>query len=243
MKNKNQKEQFRHELKYLINEGEHQLLKMRLETVMKLDPHAKDGGYVLRSLYFDDYWNSAYEEKEIGVYLRKKYRIRIYDYSDAGIKLERKKKVGSWIYKESAPLTRCEVEKILAGDYEFLLKSPHSLCREFYVECVSNLMRPRVIVDYEREPWIMDAGTVRITFDMNVRAAVAGYDIFDDTLPALSVLEPGKLVMEVKFTEMLPQIVRDILPPPSQELTAVSKYVLCYEKTRYMHDFTYYAGE
>lgn len=243
MKNNSQKEQFRHELKYLINEGEHQLLKMRLETVMKLDPHAKDGGYMLRSLYFDDYWNSAYEEKEIGVYLRKKYRIRIYDYSDVGIKLERKKKVGSWIYKESAPLTRCEVAKILAGDYEFLLKSPHSLCREFYVECVSNMMRPRVIVDYEREPWIMDAGTVRITFDMNVRAAIAGYDIFDDTLPALPVLEPGKLVMEVKFTEMLPQIVRDILPPPSQELTAVSKYVLCYEKTRYMHDFTYYAGE
>lgn len=88
------------------------------------------------------------------------------------IKLERKKKYGSWIHKEDAPLTRGEFEQILAGDYDFLLRSPYPLCREFYIECICNMMRPRTIVDYEREPWVMDEGTVRITFDMNVRAAV-----------------------------------------------------------------------
>lgn len=238
--NEKRDERYRHELKYLINEGEHQLLKMRLGQIMELDPHAANGGYFVRSLYFDDYWNSAYNEKEIGVYSRKKYRIRIYNCSGDRIELERKKKTGSWIYKESAPLTREEVELILEGRYDFLLKSPYALCREFYVECVSGVMRPRVIVDYDREPWIMDAGTVRITFDMDVRAAIGGYDIFDDSLPALSVLEPGKLVMEVKFTQFLPQVLRDILPPTSQELTAVSKYVLCCEKTGYMHGFSYF---
>ena len=75
------------------------------------------------------------------------------------------------------------------------------------------MMRPRTIVDYEREPWVMDEGTVRITFDMNVRAAVGSFDIFDATLSALPVLEPGKLVMEVKFTEFCPQLVRDMVPP------------------------------
>lgn len=114
--------------------------------------------------------------------------------------------------KKPAPLTKEEFYRILDGDYQFLLKSPYPLCREFYVECVSNLMRPRTIVDYDRVPWIMDEGTVRITFDSDVRAAVGSYDIFDPSLPTLSVLEPGKLVMEVKFTEMLPQIVRDLLP-------------------------------
>ena len=72
------------------------------------------------------------------------------------------------------------------------------------------MMRPRTIVDYDRVPWIMDTGTVRITFDCDVRAAVGGYDIFDPTLATLPVLEPGKLVMEVKFTELLPQIIRDL---------------------------------
>ncbi|MBD9338788.1 MAG: transporter, partial [[Ruminococcus] faecis] len=47
-------------------------------------------------------------------------------------------------------------------------------------------------------------------------------------------------VMEVKFTEMLPQIVRDLLPPNAQEFTAVSKYVLCYEKSQYLHGFEYW---
>ena len=120
------------------------------------------------------------------------------------------------------------------------MQTEQNLCREFYYECVSQLLRPRVIVDYEREPWIMDEGTVRITFDKDVRAAVGGYDIFDKTLPALPVLEPGKLIMEVKFTEFLPGILRSLLPPASQEYTAVSKYVLCCDKTAYQHGFGYW---
>lgn len=75
------------------------------------------------------------------------------------------------------------------------------------------MMRLWVIVNYEREPWVMDEGTVCITSDMNVRAAVGSFDIFDVTLSALPVLEPGKLVMEFKFTEFCPQLVRDIVPP------------------------------
>ena len=101
-------------------------------------------------------------------------------------------------------------------------------------------MRPRTIVDYDREPWILDEGTVRITFDTDVRAAVGSYDIFDATLPALSVLEDGKCVMEVKYTEFLPKFVRDVLPDRASEFTAVSKYVLCYEKTEYMNSFKYW---
>ena len=195
---------------------------------------------MIRSLYFDDYWNTAYREKVDGVLLRKKYRIRIYDYSDRVIKLERKRKSDSWIYKEDAPLTHEQFDRILAGDYEFLRDSEHQLCREFYVECMCNVLRPRVIVDYEREPWILDAGTVRVTFDMNVRAAVGGFDVFDATLPVLPVLEPGKLVMEVKFTEFLPQVVRDLLPGKAQELTSASKYVLCYDKASYLRGFGYW---
>lgn len=48
------------------------------------------------------------------------------------------------------------------------------------------------------------------------------------------------LTEKVKFTEYLPQVVRDILPPRAQELTAVSKYVLCCDKTAYRHGFEYW---
>lgn len=135
-------EVYRHELKYRISYAEKAALELRLAPLLRRDAHAKPGGYRIRSLYFDDWWNSAYGEKEAGVFLRKKYRIRIYDGSDAVIKLERKKKVGSYIYKEDAALTREETERILRGNYGVLLASPQNLCREFYVECVSHVLRP-----------------------------------------------------------------------------------------------------
>ena len=210
-------EHYRHELKYLISYGQKADLNLRLAPLLEQDSHARGGCYMIRSLYFDDYWNTAYQEK-----------------------VERKRKRDSWIYKEDASLTHGQFDRILAGDVGFLEHSEEPLCREFYVEYMSNVLRPRVIVDYEREPWILDAGTVRITFDMNVRAAVDGFDVFDRGLPTLPVLEPGKLVMEVKFTEFLPQIVRDILPGKAQEITAASKYVLCYDKASYLRGFDYW---
>lgn len=233
-------EQYRNEWKYLIDNAQKEVICRRLSPFLHLDKHAQNGGYMIRSLYFDDYYQSAYEEKDAGVLRRKKYRIRIYNCSDKSIKLERKKKFGAYIFKEAAALTREEVYKILDGDYGFLLHHENPLCREFYVECMSNVLRPRTIVDYDREPWILNEGTVRITFDMDVRAAVGSYDIFDDTLPTISVLEPGKCVLEVKFTEFLPDFVRQILPDRASEFTAVSKYVLCYEKTEYMNHFKYW---
>ena len=48
-----------------------------------------------------------------------------------------------------------------------------------------------------------------------------------------------KIGMELFYAEG-PQIVRDILPPRAQELTAVSKYVLCCDKTAYRHGFEYW---
>ena len=237
------REIYRNEWKYLISWGEKELITSRIAPLLHPDPNAVNGGYLIRSLYFDDYWNTAYEQKEAGVLERKKYRIRIYNYSDRSIKLERKKKYGAYIYKQSAKITHSEFEAILAGDYNFLLKSSQPLLQEFYVECRCHNLRPRTIVDYEREPWILNAGTVRITFYQNVRAAVGSFDIFDPSLPCLSVIDPGRLVMEVKFTEFLPKFVQDILPPQRAEMTAVSKYVLCYEKTQYLNGDGYWVGD
>ena len=239
---KKTKEAFRHEQKYLISLKDKHLIRQRIRNIMSLDKHVKQESYTIRSLYFDDYWNSAYEDKQAGVLIRKKYRIRIYNYTDQVIKLERKRKHGAYIYKEDAPLIKEEFYKILDGDYGFLLKSPHQLCREFYVECMANVLRPRTIVDYEREPWTLEARTVRVTFDENIRAAVGSFDIFDANLPTLEVLEPEKLVLEVKYTEFYPDIIKEIIPVDATEYTAVSKYVLCYDKTNYsrsLNDYWY----
>lgn len=218
---------YRHELKYFINKPDWALLRARMMGMIPRDPNAgPDGEYMIRSLYFDDYWNSSYDEKEMGILLRRKYRIRLYNYSDRRILLERKNKVGQYILKESAPLTRWEAEALIDGDYGFLKHSRENLKQEFYYECTSRLMRPRVVVDYDREPFALEPGDVRITFDKHVRAGFGAFNLFDRSPAAMEVLPGDRMIMEVKFTTFLPSLVRKLLPPRSSIMTAASKYVL-----------------
>ena len=223
----NKKPKFRHELKYLLNLPEAALLGMRLSALMERDPNVGETGeYMIRSLYFDDYANSAYEEKDMGVFARKKYRIRVYNCQDRVIHLERKTKRDQYIFKESATLTRAQTDELLEGRYGFLEKSSSPLLQEFYYECTTRIMRPRVMVDYDREPFIMDEGNVRITFDRHVRGSTA-FDLFDPQLATMEVVPANKLILEVKYTEFLPKPVQRLLPLRSSEWTAASKYVMC----------------
>ncbi len=233
------KQIYRYEWKYLISLPEAELLRRRLLSVLHPDSHAgPDGGYEIRSLYFDDWRSSAYEQKMMGVYARKKWRIRVYNCSDRVISLERKKKRGNYIYKESAKLTREELDKILAGDYGFLLRKGNNLCGEFYTECVTELLRPKVIVDYHRIPLILKEGTVRVTFDSDVRAAVGGFQLFDPTLPVISAMPPDVLVLEVKYTAFLPRLVQQLLPTDAREFVAFSKYTACWDAAHHLTDVT-----
>ncbi len=204
----------------------------RFLPVMKQDAHSGEFGYTIRSLYFDDIWQNAYVEKMAGTFARKKYRIRIYDFSDKVIKLECKEKQGSYIHKTSASLTREEFEKIINGEFGFLLQRKEPLCKEFYLECMTKGMRPMVMVDYERTAFVVETGDVRITFDSHVRSGFMSNDIFDANLPTYEVLEPNILIMEVKFTEALPEYVRRLVVPKNQIHTAASKYTMCVDKKR-----------
>lgn len=218
---------FRHELKYLITWQEAALLKARLAPIMERDAHVDENGeYLIRSLYFDDYFNSAYIEKEAGIYARKKYRIRIYNYSDSVISFERKIKHGQYICKQSARLSRDECDSILSGEYRFLEKSEEPFRQELYVELQHRLLRPRVMVDYEREPFVYESGDVRITLDKHVRGS-GFFDLFDPDLPVTDVVPGNLVILEVKFTQFLPSLIRTLLPPKAAENSAISKYVLC----------------
>ena len=222
----------RHELKYIISEPQKEAVVQRLLQIASRDAHAENGRYFIRSLYFDDIWEQAYEEKLAGTNTRKKYRIRIYNHEDTLIRLECKRKSGQYINKISAKLSRKETEQILCSDLSFLLKREEEVCRDFYIECMTNRMHPTVIVDYDREPFVYPYGDVRITFDSHVRAGVLSDDLFDPKLPVIEVLEPHTLIMEVKFTEYLPKVIQDVLWVEDSIPVAASKYVMCLEKKK-----------
>jgi len=200
---------------------------------MSFDPHAGEKGYFIRSLYFDDLWETALTEKEAGTDSRKKYRIRIYDQSDSVIHLECKRKEGQYIQKISAPLNRQELEQMEAGRYDFLADRPEQVCRSFYLDHAMRQMHPAILVDYDRIPYVYPHGDVRITFDQHVRSGVFERDIFGNS-PVYEVLEPGQLILEVKFTRYLPQVIRDLLVVRDSQYMAASKYVLCLQKKKEM---------
>lgn len=219
---------YRHELKYLITDAVCHELSRVLAGVMPHDSHAGPAGvYGIRSLYFDDLYRTAYREKLDGVEIRKKYRIRIYNCSDRMISLECKHKNGAYIYKESVSLTREEYGKMLAGDYAFLLKKDAPVAREFFVDARTSLIRPAVIVDYDREPFVNDIGSVRITFDKNVRAIAPEDDLFRETAPSYAVFPPGQMILEVKFTGRLPEKIRGLFRSYPLTQTTASKFCLC----------------
>ena len=220
---------FRHELKYYINYRDYALLRGVLKALMPLDPHAgPNGDYHIRSLYFDDAYETALVEKMAGYDVRNKYRIRIYDFSDEVIRFEKKMKRGQYIAKTSIRLSREECEALIAGDCDCLLGREEPLAREIYLLMKNSMLRPRVTVDYYREAYVSPFENVRVTFDKSIRASLMLTDIFDPKAPVVSVLEPGTMVLEVKFNKYLPPFIRSALNNVNAaQRSAVSKYVLC----------------
>lgn len=224
---------YRYEQKYLITGPQYQELRPVLAALLHPDPNAGPGGaYLVRSLYFDDVYRSAYQQKEDGVYARKKYRVRIYNCKEDQIRLECKYKQGAWISKEDLALSVPEYRQLAAGDGGFLLHRPSQMGKEFYLDTRSRLLRPDVIVDYEREAYVMEAGTVRVTFDRDVRAARPGQDLFDPGIPSYGVLEPGRMILEIKFTGYLPEQVRRLFRLRDLPQTSASKFCLCADRIR-----------
>lgn len=215
----------RHEIKFIISLFEAELLKRRLPTLLKPDPHARpDGGYFIRSVYFDDPDYSAYREKLDGVKERTKYRIRFYNMNDQVIYLEKKLKNGDMTGKESVRLSRRGAQAYLDGNEE-LRKLP-GLAGELG-RLRQGVWKPSAIVDYDRWAFTYPTGNVRVTIDMNVRTAPFQTDAFDDRLLTVPVLESGEAVLEVKYDAFLPAPVRELLMGVTKQRCAVSKYTLC----------------
>ena len=222
------KPHLRHELKYHIDWFQYQLLRKKLATVLKPDPHAgPDGRYHIRSLYFDDFQNTAFSEKISGVPQRKKYRIRIYNCSDEYIKFERKTKRDQYVFKESVRLTREEADRIIAGDIAFLADSENPLLKTFYLESRSNLLRPVVVVDYYREAYVHPVGNVRITFDIGLHTNLGSVVFFDPNAFTMEVSEEQGVILEIKFDDVLPQHIRGLFPNTIRPKSAIGKFAIC----------------
>lgn len=222
----------RHELKYYINYDTYFLLRGRLNSILEKDPNMKnENGYLISSLYLDDMYHSAIEDKIAGIRFRKKFRIRCYERKADFIRLECKSKYNEYIAKTSAKISVEEYRNMLRGEFDFLLERPEKVCRELFGYTRTKLMKPIVVVEYQREAYISPLGNVRITFDKDISAS-ACIDMFSKEQCVQKVLQDNIMVMEVKYDEYLPVHIKSILQGVPTEQCAISKYVMCREEKR-----------
>lgn len=217
---------FRHEWKHEINYSDMLILRQRLKAVMKPDENAVDGKYFIRSLYFDNISDKALREKIDGVNCREKFRIRYYNNDTSLIHLEKKSKINGLGNKQSANLSAEEAQKIVDGDFDWMIDCDRPLVQELYSKMKSQGLRPKTIVDYTREPFVFSAGNVRVTLDYDIRTGLYCTDFLNPdciTIPAGN----APIILEVKWDEFLPFVIRDIVQLESRHTAAFSKYAAC----------------
>lgn len=221
-------DQYRHEYKYEINLAQFEILKMRLSSVMELDPHAgSEGRYQVRSLYFDDWQNSCFYENENGTSPREKFRIRIYNGSSDCIQLELKRKEAGKTLKTTCPLSRELVERLVNGQRLLWQEDMHPLLKKLYILQETKGMCPKVIVEYDRVPFVHPDGNVRVALDLDVRTTPDIKSFFDVQTRCRPIMPCGKNLMEVKYDSFLPDWIYRTAGLKGLHQITFSKYYLC----------------
>lgn len=223
--------QYRNELKYICSESELAIVENQIKPFCQLDPHVASGrAYEIRSVYFDDSENSCFYENEDGTDPREKFRIRIYNADSSRIMLECKRKERYKTHKEGCILTREQCERLLEGTY-VNGGIEDKLLMKLLIQYHEKLLRPKVIVSYDRTPYVYPIGNVRITFDRNLSSSSETDNFFRGNIPGRPVMPKGKQILEVKYDEFLPDYLYQVMNLGSLQQTAFSKYYLCRKYT------------
>ena len=190
----------------------------------KLDPHTGSKGYyTIRSLYFDNMADKALREKIDGVNEREKFRIRYYDGDTSLIHLEKKVKRDGVGYKVSCDLSAEEARRIVSGDTLWMAADRRALVVELYAKMKAQGLKPKTIVDYERIPFVYGPGNVRVTIDYNIRTGLRCTDFLNPacvTIPASG----SDIILEVKWDDYLPTVIRHAVQLKGRRQQAFSKY-------------------
>lgn len=195
---------------------------------MEPDPHADaEGWYTIRSIYFDDPFDTCMRENEDGTTPREKWRIRAYNMDSSRISLECKRKERGMISKTAAILSETQLQTILSGENLPIDASNSPVLNRFLEIRESRGMEPKVIVEYRRKPYVHALGNVRVTLDYDIRSCDDIGRFFDKELPGRPVLPVAQQLLEVKYDAYIPDYIYQSVQMTSMRQTAFSKYYLC----------------
>lgn len=217
--------EYRVELKYLVSEQQLIFLQKQLEQIMQYDKfHPNGESYVVRSLYFDNLYDSCLQENEDSTDYREKFRIRIYNGDSSVIHLETKEKIHGYTRKKKENLSYEDCMCYINKESVLLKPEDGDLKKKLYAAIQLSHYQPVQIVEYERIALTEQNGHVRVTFDRNIGGTNQIHTFFDEILPITPALPIGTHILEVKYDEFLPDAIREVLNSVSLNRVSFSKY-------------------
>lgn len=228
-----EKRRYRNEIKYVCTGQTLALIESRIRHVCPLDRNAgKAGSYTIQSAYFDDYRDSGYYDNENGCDPREKFRIRVYNGDLGRIALECKQKNRGMTHKDACLISR-ELCDAFFQDNKVVIQeafwretaSEEALLKKFILRYQTAFLRPKVLIRYDRTPYVYTAGNVRITFDRNIEAASAEGGLTGERM-FRPVMQTGYHVLEVKYDGLLPDFLYNLLQAGQLQRTNYSKYYI-----------------
>ena len=227
---------YRRENKYILPASDISNLKFSLDKILERDKHSNKNSYIVRSLYFDSPNNIDFNTKLAGVEVRKKIRLRTYDYKSNKCKLEMKQKNGDLQHKISIWISKEDAEELINKNYSVLLNySDNKDAILFYTTMMTGCYYPVALIEYDRIAYTYPLNNTRITIDMNVRSNESNFDLFAEK-PIYNYVICNDIVLEVKYDGELLKFISNVLNKYKLNRVSVSKY--CFGR-KIFYDFNF----
>jgi hypothetical protein len=229
-----QQDFLRYEFKYILPRALRDDIEKSLQPFIQFDPFVSsviDHQYLVRSLYFDDPEFTSYYDKEEGVKIRAKFRLRTYDDTPtvkSKVFLELKGRYNQRVFKRRIDLLRGEEQEFEVGEQQVAKKilrcvPAGSMHERFEYELHRKQLEPVLMVEYMRRPYFSRySEDFRLTFDDHL-SATKTKSIFPEANASKRMILPGYSVMEVKFMHQIPSWFHRILQNYELERVPISK--------------------
>lgn len=211
----------RFEIKYLVSESTAQSVRDYVRSYLKPDDFAAklpNFSYPVHSLYLDSPDLATYQAVRFDHKNRFKLRIRYYQDDSDVVYFEIKRRTTETISKQRAKVQRTSVDALLGGRLpgDADLAAPDQKQRvalEEFCRLVRALdAKPKSHVAYLREAWMSPVGnSIRITFDRDVRCEPKLRAELTTRFRHPVVPFGSQVVVEMKFTDRLPEWCRDLV--------------------------------
>lgn len=224
----------RFEFKYPMHKPTADKIIPALLKYMVWDPYVRgqeEKSYRVNSLYFDNGDYGCFWEKEAGVVFRKKFRLRMYGEvitEDTKTFVEIKRKSNALIIKDRLLLPAKQAKDILIhnnlNQYSASMDAGDlAVMEEFFWSKSHNCLKPKIMITYRRRPLVARQDpNVRVTFDYDLRAKTS--DWFDFKNFGWREVLPGNLILEIKYNNILPHWLHEIIQKYDLQRAAFSKY-------------------